>query len=69
MRTSRKWILLLFALVIVFVVDFPILTVAFNSFRTTDDILSSNNLIPTLILFLFIQKYMISGATAGAVKG
>jgi ABC-type maltose transport system permease subunit len=25
--------------------------------------------VPTLILFLFIQKYMISGATAGAVKG
>ena len=26
-------------------------------------------MVPTLILFLFIQKYMISGATAGAVKG
>jgi len=26
-------------------------------------------MVPTLILFLFIQKYMMSGATAGAVKG
>jgi len=26
-------------------------------------------MVPTLILFLFIQKYMIFGATAGAVKG
>ena len=26
-------------------------------------------MVPTLILFLFIQKFMISGATAGAVKG
>jgi ABC-type glycerol-3-phosphate transport system permease component len=26
-------------------------------------------MVPTLILFLFIQKFMVSGATAGAVKG
>jgi len=26
-------------------------------------------MVPTLMLFLFIQKYLISGATAGAVKG
>jgi ABC-type maltose transport system permease subunit len=25
-------------------------------------------MIPTLILFLFIQKYMVSGATAGAER-
>jgi len=26
-------------------------------------------MVPTLILFLFVQKYLIAGATAGAVKG
>ena len=26
-------------------------------------------MVPTLILFFFIQKYMVTGATAGAVKG
>jgi ABC-type maltose transport system permease subunit len=26
-------------------------------------------MVPTLILFLFVQKYLITGATAGAVKG
>jgi ABC-type maltose transport system permease subunit len=26
-------------------------------------------MVPTLILFLFIQKFMVSGANAGAVKG
>jgi ABC-type glycerol-3-phosphate transport system permease component len=26
-------------------------------------------MVPTLILFLFIQKYMVAGAIAGAVKG
>jgi ABC-type glycerol-3-phosphate transport system permease component len=26
-------------------------------------------MVPTLILFLFIQRFMVSGATAGAVKG
>ncbi len=47
MKASHKWLLLLLTLLIVFVIDFPILTVALNSFRTTDNILSSNNLIPT----------------------
>jgi len=26
-------------------------------------------MVPTLILFFFVQKYLIAGATAGAVKG
>jgi ABC-type glycerol-3-phosphate transport system permease component len=34
-------------LVIVFVVNFPVLTVALNSFRTTENILSSQNILPT----------------------
>jgi ABC-type maltose transport system permease subunit len=26
-------------------------------------------MIPTFVLFLFVQKYMVSGAVAGSVKG
>ena len=47
MRLNRKWLLLLVGLVIVFVVDFPILTVALNSFRTTENILSSHSILPS----------------------
>ncbi len=36
MKLDRKWLLLLLGLVIVFIVDFPILTVVLNSFRTTE---------------------------------
>jgi ABC-type glycerol-3-phosphate transport system permease component len=46
MRGS-KWLLLGVGLVIVFVVNFPVLTVALNSFRTTENILSSQNILPT----------------------
>ena len=106
---GSKWLLLGVGLVIVFVVNFPVLTVALNSFRTTENILSNEffissiflrdenrmtvpvgiqsfmqqygtdwgslmasatlAMVPTLILFLFVQKYLITGATAGAVKG
>ena len=38
---NRKWLLLLVGLVIVFVVDFLIVMVILNSFRTTEDILAS----------------------------
>jgi ABC-type glycerol-3-phosphate transport system permease component len=47
MKLERKWFLLLFGLMIVFIVDFPILTVALNSFRTTETIISSHNILPT----------------------
>jgi ABC-type glycerol-3-phosphate transport system permease component len=47
MKSNPKWPLLLLGLMIVFIVDFPILTVALNSFRTTESILSSHSIIPT----------------------
>ena len=47
MKPKRKWFFLLMGLVIVFIVHFPILTVALNSFRTTENILSSRSIIPT----------------------
>ncbi|HKD13995.1 MAG TPA: carbohydrate ABC transporter permease [Candidatus Angelobacter sp.] len=47
MKLDRRWLLLLVGLIIVFLVDFPILTVALNSFRTTENILSSQNILPT----------------------
>jgi ABC-type glycerol-3-phosphate transport system permease component len=47
MKLERKWLLLVAGLLIVFVIDFPILTVALNSFRTTENILSSQNILPT----------------------
>jgi ABC-type glycerol-3-phosphate transport system permease component len=47
MKLNRKWVLFFVGLAIVFIVDFPILTVALNSFRTTENILSSHTIIPT----------------------
>lgn len=47
MKLDGRWLLLLVGLIIVFVVDLPILTVALNSFRTTESILSSQNILPT----------------------
>jgi ABC-type glycerol-3-phosphate transport system permease component len=47
MRLERKWLFLMVGLAIVLIVDFPILTVALNSFRTTENILSSQNILPT----------------------
>jgi ABC-type glycerol-3-phosphate transport system permease component len=47
MKPIRKWLLLLLGLVIVFIVDFPIITVILNSFRTTETIVSSHNILPT----------------------
>src|SRR5215471_7195855 len=44
---GSNWLLLWVGLVIVFVVNFPVLTVALNSFRTTENILSSRNILPT----------------------
>src|ERR1700760_3643029 len=44
---GSKWLLLGVGLLIVFVVNFPVLTVALNSFRTTENILSSRNILPT----------------------
>jgi ABC-type glycerol-3-phosphate transport system permease component len=58
MKRKRKWLFLLVGLVIVFIVDFPILTVALNSFRTTENILSSRSIIPTqptLANYVFIN--------------
>ena len=46
MQSNRKWLLLLVGLAIIFIVDFPILTVALNSFRTTENILSSHSILP-----------------------
>ncbi|MBV9674198.1 MAG: carbohydrate ABC transporter permease [Verrucomicrobia bacterium] len=47
MKVNRKWLLLFCGLIIVLIVDFPILTVALNSFRTTESILSSHSFLPT----------------------
>ncbi|MBV8377584.1 MAG: carbohydrate ABC transporter permease, partial [Verrucomicrobia bacterium] len=46
MKLNRR-LLLFLGLIIVFIVDFPILTVALNSFRTTETIISSHNIWPT----------------------
>jgi ABC-type glycerol-3-phosphate transport system permease component len=46
-QSNRKWLLLLVGLVIILIVDFPILTVALNSFRTTENILSSRSILPS----------------------
>ena len=37
MKPNRKWLLLLLGLVIVFIVDFPIITVALNSLPNYGD--------------------------------
>jgi ABC-type glycerol-3-phosphate transport system permease component len=58
MKFNFKWLLLLIGLAIVFIVDFPILTVILNSFRTTDSILSSRNILPdqpTLTNYFYIN--------------
>ena len=47
MKRTGKWLLLGIGLVVVLIVDFPILTVALNSFRTTENILSSASILPT----------------------
>src|SRR6516162_7668745 len=47
MKPKRKWLLLVLGLVIVLVVDFPILTIVSNSFRTTETIISSRSILPT----------------------
>lgn len=47
MKPLRKWLLLLLGLVVVFIVDFPIITVILNSFRTTETIVSSHSILPT----------------------
>jgi ABC-type glycerol-3-phosphate transport system permease component len=57
-KPNRKWLLLLVGLVIVFIVDFPIITVILNSFRTTETIVSSHSILPTeptLANYLFIN--------------
>jgi ABC-type glycerol-3-phosphate transport system permease component len=58
MKQKRKWLFLLVGLVIVFIVDFPILTIVLNSFRTTENILSSHSVIPiqpTLANYVYIN--------------
>jgi ABC-type glycerol-3-phosphate transport system permease component len=58
MKQYRKWMLLFLGLAIVLIVDFPILTVALNSFRTTESIISSHSIVPsnpTLANYLYIN--------------
>ena len=58
MKQYRKWLLLGVGLVIVLLVDFPIITVALNSFRTTETIISSHSILPTqptLANYLYIN--------------
>jgi ABC-type glycerol-3-phosphate transport system permease component len=58
MKQYRQWILLFLGLVIVFIVDFPIVTVVLNSFRTTESIISSHSIFPTdptLANYLYIN--------------
>src|ERR1700722_11398470 len=47
MKLNRNWLLLLLGLSIVLIVDFPIVTVVLNSFRTTETIISSHSILPT----------------------
>ena len=57
-KQYRKWMLLFLGLAIVLIVDFPILTVALNSFRTTENIISSHSIVPsnpTLANYLYIN--------------
>ena len=57
-KKYRKWMLLFLGLAIVLIVDFPILTVALNSFRTTESIISSHSIVPsnlTLANYLYIN--------------
>src|SRR3982074_3853930 len=57
MKFNGKWLLLV-GLVVVFIVDFPILTVLLNSFRPADSILSSRNILPeqpTLTNYFYIN--------------
>ena len=57
-KQYRKWMLLFLGLAIVLIVDFPILTVALNSFRTTESIISSHSIVPsnlTLANYLYIN--------------
>jgi ABC-type glycerol-3-phosphate transport system permease component len=59
MKQLGKWLLLVVGLVVVFIVDFPILTVALNSFRTTESILSSASILPTqptLVNYIYINS-------------
>ncbi len=58
MRARRRWILFFLGLGIVLIVDFPILTVALNSFRTTESIITSHSILPnhpTLANYLYIN--------------
>jgi ABC-type glycerol-3-phosphate transport system permease component len=58
MKQNRKWLLLVLGLAIVLVVDFPIITVALNSLRTTETIISSHSILPTqptLANYLYIN--------------
>jgi ABC-type glycerol-3-phosphate transport system permease component len=58
MKQYGKWMLLFLGLAIVLIVDFPILTVALNSFRTTESIISSHSIVPsnpTLANYLYIN--------------
>jgi hypothetical protein len=58
MNLDRKWLLLVIGLTIVFLVDFPILAVALNSFRTTENILSSQNILATEPTLLAAEKHV-----------
>ncbi len=58
MKLKHKWILLMIGLAIVLIVDFPIITIALNSFRTTENIVSSHSILPmqpTLVNYLYIN--------------
>lgn len=52
---SRNWALSALLAVIVVIVDLPIITMAINSFKTTDQILAGNNLWPRTLTFVNYQ--------------
>jgi multiple sugar transport system permease protein len=77
MQSNRKWLLLLVGLVIIFIVDFPILTVALNSFRTTENILSSHSILPsqpTLANYAYVSTrtrfwtFLVNSATVASLS-
>jgi ABC-type glycerol-3-phosphate transport system permease component len=57
-KSLGKWLLALFMLILVFIIDYPILTMFLNSFRTTAEILASTSIIPqhwTLANFAYLS--------------
>ena len=59
-KTARKWLLSLFMLILVLILDYPIFTIFLNAFRSTAEILSTTSIIPqhpTLANFAYLNNH------------